>query len=218
MPRVSARMRALAVAAVLVIALAAGLVYYLRPGCQAKLEFCCLTTNMGFFRVNGNCPGLKVRIVDSTGIVRAEISVKEGLNEVNLSLPSEGEYLVELVAHGKVIDRVPTRTEAIPRIVSVRAIVQMNGRMTLDVKAEGVNSCVLRAFGKDRLYITQIAVLVEFSNGTTKNLTFNGEWSPGTITLDLGLTPQELMSISSVHAYVRDNMDRTYTVQVFFPR
>ncbi|MCE4628459.1 MAG: hypothetical protein F7C34_04865 [Desulfurococcales archaeon] len=209
-------------ALVVVSAVAAGIVYY-KPWCSADLVSCCLSTSKGVFRVNGSCSDLKIRIVDASGIVQAEVPVTGNLTLANLSLPSEGKYLVELVAGHRVLDKMVVETEKLPVITRVGAQAFWVNNTTLQVyiatSGEGTHSCFADMLGG--YYIKGVLVQFYFANGSMKELSFPGEWPVGeTIRLNITMPISAAKEIlpNGMIVFVVDSLGVKHQATVFFQR
>lgn len=211
-----------ALAVVVVLVFAAGIMYY-KPWCNAELVSCCLSTSKGVFRVEGSCSGLTVRIVDASGMVQAEVPISGNLTVANLSLPSEGKYVVELVAGHRVLDKRVVETEQLPRITRVGAQAFWVNETTLQVyivtSGEGANSCFAEMLGG--YYVKGVLVQFYYVNGSMKELSFSGEWPVGgTIRLNITmpLSAAEEILPNGMVVFVIDSLGSRHQATVFFQR
>ena len=208
------RKRALAVLIALLAVSALG--FYLASGrCTGRIVACCLTQNSARIVVESPCSeGLEVKIRGPGGELVDSFPVKPGENLRPVSLPTLGEYTVELTYHGRKIDEVRVRAEEPPGLAGSAAALWINGTLILKTTLVPPGSCMA-----GHIYITKVAVYPIGETGRLQPMVFSGKWPlGGVIKIQTGLTESEVRNITAITVVVTDNLNRTTTIPAMVPR
>ncbi len=193
-----------------------GLLYYFYVPCNARIVECCLTTKVLKVTIEGKCKGsLEIRILgpDTENLVYTVENVSIGGPQyLNVSLPSMGNYTLELVYKGHILDRVKVPAQLMPFIMNAKAELFPNGTMLLVHYQTETTPC-FPDYG-----VKKIDVLVLYSNGTTRQFNFTGDWKPGEnikLVLPVKLNP---LTLANMYVELTDSLGNKAQATVLIPR